>query len=82
MDFVDISKDCPSCSAVSSFTDPRNFNLMFKTNIGATKESSSEIYLRPETAQGIFVNFRNVLDSTRLKVPFGIAQVGKAFRMK
>ncbi|AYE36244.1 glycine--tRNA ligase [Borrelia turcica IST7] len=80
VDFVDVSKDCPSCSAESSFTDPRNFNLMFKTNIGATKESSSEIYLRPETAQGIFVNFRNVLDSTRLKIPFGIAQVGKAFR--
>ncbi|UER67550.1 glycine--tRNA ligase [Borrelia sp. BU AG58] len=80
VDFVDVSENCPSCNKGSSFTDPKNFNLMFKTNIGAAKESSSEIYLRPETAQGIFVNFRNVLDSTRLKIPFGIAQVGKAFR--
>ncbi|QMU99154.1 glycine--tRNA ligase [Borrelia sp. A-FGy1] len=80
VDFIDIYRDCPGCGAVSSFTDPKNFNLMFKTSIGATKESSNEIYLRPETAQGIFVNFRNVLDSTRLKIPFGIAQVGKAFR--
>ena len=79
-DLVDLSGNCPSCSKESSFTEPKNFNLMFKTNIGATKEGSNEIYLRPETAQGIFVNFRNVLDSTRLKIPFGIAQVGKAFR--
>ncbi|ASQ29162.1 glycine--tRNA ligase [Borrelia miyamotoi] len=79
-DFVDLSKNCPNCNTMGAFTSSRSFNLMFKTNIGAVENSSSEIYLRPETAQGIFVNFRNVLDSTRLKVPFGIAQVGKAFR--
>ena len=61
-------------------TEPREFNLMFKTNIGALVDPSSVAYLRPETAQGIFVNFRNVLDSTRLKLPFGIAQIGKSFR--
>ncbi|AWG42753.1 glycine--tRNA ligase [Candidatus Borreliella tachyglossi] len=79
-DLVDLSRSCPSCNEMGTFTAPRNFNLMFKTNIGATEDSASEIYLRPETAQGIFVNFRNVLDSTRLKIPFGIAQIGKAFR--
>jgi glycyl-tRNA synthetase len=61
-------------------TEPRVFNLMFKTYVGALEDASSIAYLRPETAQGIFVNYRNVLDSTRLKPPFGIAQVGKAFR--
>src|SRR5882724_1527997 len=61
-------------------TQPRVFNLMFKTFIGALEDPSAIAYLRPETAQGIFVNYKNVLDSTRLKLPFGIAQVGKAFR--
>src|SRR5438034_889217 len=61
-------------------TEPRVFNLMFKTYVGALEDDSAVAYLRPETAQGIFVNFKNVLDSTRLKLPFGIAQVGKAFR--
>jgi glycyl-tRNA synthetase len=61
-------------------TEPRTFNLMFKTFIGALEDDSALAYLRPETAQGIFVNFHNVLDSSRLKLPFGIAQVGKAFR--
>ncbi|MFC1975177.1 glycine--tRNA ligase [Chloroflexota bacterium] len=61
-------------------TEPREFNLMFKTNVGALFDPSSEAYLRPETAQGIFINFKNVLDTTRVKVPFGIAQVGKSFR--
>src|SRR5437868_11137598 len=61
-------------------TEPRVFNLMFKTYVGALEDASAVAYLRPETAQGIFVNFRNVLNSTRLKLPFGIAQVGKAFR--
>ncbi|QFP41961.1 glycine--tRNA ligase [Borrelia miyamotoi] len=79
-DSIDLSKNCPNCNTMGAFTSSRSFNLMFKTNIGAVENSSSEIYLRPETAQGIFVNFRNVLDSTRLKIPFGIAQVGKAFR--
>ncbi len=61
-------------------TEPRTFNLMFKTFIGALEDASALAYLRPETAQGIFANFKNVLDSSRLKLPFGIAQVGKAFR--
>ena len=61
-------------------TEPRQFNLMFETYVGAIQSDENKVYLRPETAQGIFVNFRNVLDSTRLKLPFGIAQVGKAFR--
>lgn len=70
---------CPSCGA-HDFTDIRKFNLMFKTYQGVTEDSSSEIYLRPETAQGIFVNFKNVLRTTRKKLPFGIAQIGKSFR--
>jgi glycyl-tRNA synthetase len=70
---------CPACQ-LGELTEPRAFNLMFETYVGALKEAASIAYLRPETAQGIFVNFRNVLDSTRLKLPFGIAQVGKAFR--
>ena len=61
-------------------TEPREFNLMFKTNIGASTATSSIAYLRPETAQGIFLNFKNVLESSRLKPPFGIAQIGKSFR--
>ena len=70
---------CPSCGA-HEFTDIRKFNLMFKTYQGVTEDSTSEIYLRPETAQGIFVNFKNVLRTTRKKLPFGIAQIGKSFR--
>ncbi|HEX4796619.1 MAG TPA: glycine--tRNA ligase [Humisphaera sp.] len=61
-------------------TEARKFNLMFKTFVGPVEESATMVYLRPETAQGIFVNFKNVCDSTRIKVPFGIAQIGKAFR--
>ena len=67
-------------SGSKNWTDIKQFNLMFSTSIGATSESSSEIYLRPETAQGIFVNFSNVQKSSRKKIPFGIAQIGKAFR--
>ncbi len=70
---------CPNCGK-HNFTDIRQFNLMFKTFQGVTEDSTSEIYLRPETAQGIFVNFQNVQRTTRRKVPFGIAQVGKSFR--
>ena len=70
---------CPKCGA-KNFTDIRKFNLMFKTFQGVTEDSSSEIYLRPETAQGIFVNFKNVQRSTRKKIPFGVAQIGKSFR--
>ena len=70
---------CPDCGA-HNFTDIRQFNLMFKTFQGVTENTKSEIYLRPETAQGIFVNFANVQRTTRKKIPFGIAQVGKSFR--
>ena len=70
---------CPDCGG-ANFTDIRKFNLMFKTFMGITEDSKSEVYLRPETAQGIFVNFANVQRTTRRKVPFGIAQVGKSFR--
>ena len=70
---------CP-ISGTKNWTDVRQFNLMFKTNFGSTDESASEGYLRPETAQGIFVNFLNVQKTARVKIPFGIAQIGKAFR--
>ena len=70
---------CPSCGS-NDFTDIRKFNLMFKTFQGVTEDSASTIYLRPETAQGIFVNFKNIQRTTRKKVPFGVGQVGKAFR--
>ena len=70
---------CPSCGK-HNFTDIRQFNLMFKTFQGVTEDSKSEIYLRPETAQGIFVNFANIQRTTRKKIPFGVAQVGKSFR--
>ncbi len=70
---------CPSCGK-SDFTGIRQFNLMFKTFQGVTEDSKSEIYMRPETAQGIFVNFKNVQRTARKKIPFGIAQVGKSFR--
>ncbi len=70
---------CPNCGK-ENFTDIRKFNLMFKTFQGVTEDNTSEIYLRPETAQGIFVNFKNVLRTTRKKMPMGIAQIGKAFR--
>ena len=70
---------CPACGS-KNFTDIRKFNLMFKTFIGVTEDAKSEVYLRPETAQGIFVNFANVQRTTRKKLPFGICQVGKSFR--
>jgi glycyl-tRNA synthetase len=71
---------CPDPDCDGALTEPRQFNLMFETYVGAVRDEENKAYLRPETAQGIFANFRNVLDSTRLKLPFGIAQVGKAFR--
>jgi glycyl-tRNA synthetase len=71
---------CPNCGAKESFTEARNFNLMFKTHVGPIEGDASVAYLRPETAQGIFVNFKNVQTTTRKKPPFGIAQVGKSFR--
>ncbi|MCA9220230.1 MAG: glycine--tRNA ligase, partial [Planctomycetales bacterium] len=69
---------CPACGG--DLTDPRPFNLMFETNVGALQDEKNKAFLRPETAQGIFVNFKNVLDSTRVRAPFGIAQIGKSFR--
>ncbi len=69
---------CPACGG--ELTEARQFNLMFKTHMGPVEDSAAVVYLRPETAQGIFVNFNNVLTTTRMKLPFGIAQVGKSFR--
>jgi glycyl-tRNA synthetase len=71
---------CPNCGAKDTFTEARNFNLMFKTHVGPVEDDASVAYLRPETAQGIFVNFKNVQTTTRKKPPFGIAQIGKTFR--
>jgi len=78
-DHIDLNKNCPDCG-IRDWTNPKQFNLMLKTQYGPSEESSSTIYLRPETAQGIFVNFLNVINSSRMKPPFGIAQIGKAFR--
>ncbi len=71
---------CPDCGAKGEFTEPRQFNLMFKTHAGPVEGSGHEVYLRPETAQGMFVNFGNVQYTSRKKPPFGIAQIGKSFR--
>jgi glycyl-tRNA synthetase len=71
---------CPACGMKGTLSEPRQFNLMFKTFMGPVEDTAAVVYLRPETAQGIFVNFLNVQQSTRQKVPFGIAQIGKAFR--
>jgi len=73
-------KVCPACGAAGQFGQPMAFKLMFETQMGANVDDTMTLFLRPETAQGIFANFRNVLDSTRIKVPFGIAQIGKSFR--
>ena len=72
------TKSCPECKG--ELTEPRPFNLMFKTFVGSVESEANEVFLRPETAQGIFVNFKNVLISSRKKLPFGVAQIGKAFR--
>jgi glycyl-tRNA synthetase len=72
--------NCPNCGTKGNFTEPRSFNLMFKTFIGPVESEDNVVYLRPETAQGIFVNFLNVQSASRQKLPFGIAQIGKAFR--
>jgi glycyl-tRNA synthetase len=71
---------CPVCGSKGTLTEPRMFNLMFKTFMGPVEEQAAVVYLRPETAQGIYVNYLNVLQSSRQKIPFGIAQIGKAFR--
>jgi glycyl-tRNA synthetase len=71
---------CPHCGTKGAFTEPRNFNGMLRTYLGATEDESGLAYLRPETAQGIFINYKNVLQSSRKKLPFGIGQIGKSFR--
>lgn len=78
-DHVNLEKSCPNCGQ-KKWTDVKDFNLMFKTQVGAAADSTSTAYLRPETAQAIFINFKNVMTSSRMKIPFGIAQQGKAFR--
>jgi len=79
--FTDLSEiPCPNCKNTGTLVEPRQFNLMFKTFVGPVEDEASVAYLRPETAQGIFVNFLNVQSTTRRKLPFGIAQIGKAFR--
>ena len=79
-DQLPASGACPNCGAKGSFTEARQFNLMFKTFVGPVEDDASVAYLRPETAQGIFVNFQNVMTAARKKPPFGIAQTGKSFR--
>lgn len=78
-DQIDTSS-CPACGKTSTFGEARQFNMMFKTNIGAIENEDSVSYLRPETAQGMFVNFKNIMDTFHPKLPFGMAQIGKAFR--
>jgi glycyl-tRNA synthetase len=79
-DKLDDPDVCPTCGAKGQFTEARQFNLMFKTQAGPVVDTASEVYLRPETAQGMFINFSNVLNTSRKKPPFGIAQIGKSFR--
>ena len=78
-DHIDLNKPCQNCG-LKSWTEVKQFNMMFKTELGAAQESSAEAYLRPETAQAIFTNFTNMIAANRVKIPFGIAQIGKAFR--
>jgi glycyl-tRNA synthetase len=79
-DHLKTLEQCPDCGMRGTLTEPRNFNLMMKTAIGPMEDSASVAYLRPETAQGMFVNFKNIYQSARKKPPFGIAQIGKSFR--
>ncbi len=78
-DELDLSKGCPSCGK-NDWTEIRTFNMMFKTNVGAMEDATSIAYLRPETAQAVFINFKNHYATNRIKIPFGVAQIGKAFR--
>ncbi len=80
LDKLDDPEQCPTCGNRATFTEPRQFNLMFQTHMGPVASEENVVYLRPETAQGIFINFENVRRTARLKLPFGIAQIGKAFR--
>jgi len=79
-DHINLEKSCPDCGQGPAWTEPRNFNLMFKTHMGPVEDSSHVAYLRPETAQGMFVDFATVQQTSRKKIPFGIAQQGKSFR--
>jgi glycyl-tRNA synthetase len=79
-DQLDDPSTCPNCGAKESFTEARAFNLMFKTQAGPVEGAGHDVYLRPETAQGMFINFKNVLETSRKRPPFGIAQIGKSFR--
>lgn len=78
-DDIDLAKACPHCGK-KAWTDVRQFNMMFKTDVGASAEHATHAYLRPETAQSIFINFKNIMTTNRVKVPFGVTQIGKAFR--
>jgi glycyl-tRNA synthetase len=80
LDKLEDPDTCPTCGQKGTLTDPRNFNLMFRTHMGPVDSEENLVYLRPETAQGIFINFENVRRTLRLKLPFGIAQIGKVFR--
>jgi glycyl-tRNA synthetase len=80
LDKLDDPDTCPECGAKGAFTEARQFNLMFKTHAGPVEGKGAEVYLRPETAQGMFLNFKNILETSRKKPPFGIAQIGKSFR--
>jgi glycyl-tRNA synthetase len=80
IDKLDNPEQCPNCGMRGRFTDPRQFNLLFRTHMGPIEDEGALVYLRPETAQGIFINYENVRRTARLRLPFGIAQVGKAFR--
>ena len=80
LDKLDNPDQCPTCGQGGTFTEPKDFNLMFKTHMGPVAQDGNEVYLRPETAQGIFTNFENVRRVSRRKLPFGIAQIGKSFR--
>jgi glycyl-tRNA synthetase len=79
-DHIDLSKNCPDCGNAPAWTDPRQFNLMFKTHMGPAEDTAHVVYLRPETAQGMFVDYLTVQQTSRKKIPFGIAQQGKSFR--
>ncbi|OIP53717.1 MAG: glycine--tRNA ligase, partial [Fibrobacteres bacterium CG2_30_45_31] len=82
-DIAQMMKDneiaCPKCGK-KDFTEPRAFNLMFQTEIGVVEGAGNKVYLRPETAQGIFINFKNIMDNVRPRIPFGVGQIGKSFR--
>ncbi|HSF87345.1 MAG TPA: glycine--tRNA ligase, partial [Acidimicrobiia bacterium] len=80
LDKLDDPEQCPTCGKQGTFTEARDFNLMFRTHMGPIETTDNMVYLRPETAQGIFINFENVRRTSRMKLPFGIAQIGKSFR--